>query len=382
MITPTLIFKEIRHRLMNFLLAVLAVVTAVTLYIGFYTASLAAERETARLMLSMGYNLRIIAADADMDRFLLTGVPDATMPQEYLQQLADAGHISYNHLMADLQQEIPLGDMTVLLTGLAPEVCPPGKKTPPITFQVAPGQAYIGHRIAQTLGINEGQTLDVRGTPLKVVRTLAESGAVDDIRLHCHIADAQAILNLPGRISQIQAVDCLCFETSADPVQVLRTEIGRILPRARVLQVKSIADARTRQRQMVRNLFAVIMPFIVLACGVWIAVLAVTNVRDRRQEIGILRALGYHSPTIATLFLGKAALTGLIGAALGFAAGTLLALRFGPGVFKITARTIITPQWPLLGWILIIAPLLAAVASFIPAMIAVAYDPAVTLREE
>ena len=54
-----LILKEIWHRKVNFVLACLAVVTAVTLFIGFSTAGKASERETARLMLSMGYNMQI-----------------------------------------------------------------------------------------------------------------------------------------------------------------------------------------------------------------------------------------------------------------------------------------------------------------------------------
>ena len=66
-----LILKEIWHRKVNYVLAVLAVVMAVTLYIGFFTAGKASERETARLMLSMGYNMHIIAKEADPNVFLI-----------------------------------------------------------------------------------------------------------------------------------------------------------------------------------------------------------------------------------------------------------------------------------------------------------------------
>jgi ABC-type lipoprotein release transport system permease subunit len=132
---------------------------------------------------------------------------------------------------------------------------------------------------------------------------------------------------------------------------------------------------------MVKNLFTVIMPLVVVACGVWIGVLAVINVRDRQQEIGIMRALGYDSGRIISLFLGKAVVIGLLGAAIGFLAGTALAMRFGPDIFKITAKTMIKPEPFLLVISLIFAPLFAAVSSFIAAMIAATYDPAVTLRE-
>jgi putative ABC transport system permease protein len=94
-----------------------------------------------------------------------------------------------------------------------------------------------------------------------------------------------------------------------------------------------------------------------------------------------MRALGYSSSKIASLFLGKAVLIGLIGAVLGFGIGTALALKFGPAIFKVTAN-MITPQIKLLYWAVIASPAVCALSVFIPAMIAVAQDPAITLREE
>jgi len=377
-----LILKEIRHRKINFALGLLGVVTAVTLFIGFFTAGKASNRETARLMLSMGYNMHIIAKNADMNQFLITGIADETMPEQYLTKLASQKKISYNHLLATLQKEISWRGLDVILTGLAPEVCPPGRKKPPMSFEIEPGSVYVGYRVAELLGLKQGDRVKIREKELTIFRCLAESGGADDIRIQCRLADAQEILELPGRISEIRAVDCLCFADTNDVIGFLRKEIGTLLPEAQVFQAKAIAEARAGQRQMVRNLFAVIMPFTIIACGVWIGVLAIMNVRDRQQEIGIMRALGYDSTEITLLFLGKAALIGLLGAVVGFLLGTALALNFGPDVFKLTAEKMIKPEIFLLIVSLIFAPVFAAVSSFIPAMIAVVYDPAVTLREE
>ena len=83
-----MVLKEIWHRRVNFLLAVLAVTTAVAFLVAFFTASKASERETARLMLSMGYNLHIISRNADPGSFLISGIHDRTMPVAYLNTLA------------------------------------------------------------------------------------------------------------------------------------------------------------------------------------------------------------------------------------------------------------------------------------------------------
>jgi putative ABC transport system permease protein len=382
MTIPGLIFKEIRHRKTNFALGLLAVMMAVALFISFFTAAKASNRETARLMLSLGFNLHIIPKDTNMNEFLLTGLPDKTMPEQYTEKLASQKKVSYNHLMATLQKKITWRGLDVVLTGLAPEVSPPGSKKPPMKDPIERGNLYVGYRVTKALGINESDVVEIKGKTFKVVDCLSESGGVDDIRIQCHLLDAQDILGLSGRISEIRAVDCLCFAPTEDPASVLRKEIGSLLPEAQVFHTRAIASARAKTRQMVRNLFAVVVPFVVIACGVWIGVLAVMNVRDRQQEIGILRALGYGSGRITMLFLGKAFTIGLVGALVGFLLGTVLALNFGPPIFELTAKTMIKPDMSLLLYSLVFAPVFAAVSSFIPAMIAVTYDPAVTLREE
>ncbi|UCD49941.1 MAG: FtsX-like permease family protein [Phycisphaerales bacterium] len=382
MSTVRMIFKELWHRKINFLLGVLAVTVAVAFFVAFQTAARASNRETARLMLSMGYNLHVIAWDADVGDFLMTGVANATMPESHLETLASQKNISYNHLLAVLEKQMIWRDVPVLVTGLAPEVCPPGRKKPPMVFQIEPGTAYIGYQVAVRLGIEKGNKIEIDGTQLEVARCLAESGGVDDMRIQCHLADAQQILACPGQISEIQAVDCLCFVEGADPLEMLRTEIGAILPDTQVLQAKSMADARARQRQMVFKTFAVMVPFVVIACGVWVGVLAIMNVRERQTEIGLLRALGYGAAKIGGLFLGKAMLTGLLGALVGFGAGATLALVFGPEIFRLTARTTVRPEAVVLLQSLAAAPLFSIVASFVPVMFAVSYDPAATLREE
>ena len=382
MTTSNLILKEIIHRKGNFLLGLLAVVAAVALFISFFTASKASERETARLMLSMGYNLHIIPNGTDMSEFLLTGLADKTMPEQYLQKLASPKGFSYNHLLAILQKKISWRGLDVILTGLAPEISPPGQEKLPMTATIQRGTAYLGYILADKLGLKRDDTIEIEGKTLKIAKCLFEQGSVDDIRIQCNLQDAQEILNLPGQISEIQAVDCLCFVPTNDPVAILRKEIAKVTPDAQVFQIKPIATARTKQRQLVRNVFAVIMPAVLITCGVWIGVLAIMNVRDRQAEIGIMRALGYGSGKITALFLGKAVIIGLLGAIAGFFAGTALALYFGPDIFQITAKTVVKPESSLLIWSLIAAPVFAAVSSFIPAMIAVTCDPAVMLRQE
>jgi ABC-type lipoprotein release transport system permease subunit len=216
-----------------------------------------------------------------------------------------------------------------------------------------------------------------------VERTLSESGTDDDIRIYVHLDDAQAILGEKDNINEIKALQCLCVVDgqNVNDIQMLRDQLRSVLPDTKVLLVQDIASARESQRLMAEKYFSLLVPFVVVACMAWLGILSWTNVRDRRHEIGIMRALGYGSGKIASLFLGKAVVIGLIGAGLGFVLGTVLSMGFGPGIFKVTAN-LIKPQFKLLYWALIIASLFCALSAFIPSVWAVTQDPAVTLREE
>ena len=316
-----------------------------------------------------------ISKDTNRNEFLLTGLADKTMPAEYLETLASQKGFSYNHLLATLQKKMTWRQVDVILTGLAPEVCPPDREKPPVLYQIEPGTAYLGFQLAEQFGIQKGDTIEISGKVLTVAGCLSEKGDTDDIRIQCHINDAQEILNLPGQISEIQAIDCLCFTPTDDPLAILRAELDSILPDAEVVQLKQIAATRTKTRVMVRKVFAFVMPLVVIVCAVWIGITAMMNVRDRKYEIGVLRSLGSGSVRIAALFLCRAFIIGLLGAGAGFALGTGVALKYGPGIFTLTAKAI-TPDFALLAWAVIVAPIFAALSSFIPTMLAVVQDPA------
>ncbi len=148
-----------------------------------------------------------------------------------------------------------------------------------------------------------------------------------------HLADAQAVLDREGQINEIQALDCYCADETQDTLALLREQLGPILAgSAQVFRMQDMAEAREKQRRDIERTFSTLMPAVVILCGVIVGVLAFVNTRARRQEIGILRALGKGSGEVAALFLGKALLLGVVGAVCGFALGTGLLFVWGTGV--------------------------------------------------
>jgi ABC-type lipoprotein release transport system permease subunit len=286
-------------------------------------------------------------------------------------------------------------------------------------YQVKPGTVLLGYELAG--GRKPGQTVRVLNRDFQVSRVLREQGSKEDITIAMHLADAQSLLNKPKRINQIMALGCRC---SSSDLPNIRKQLAQVLPDAQITEFRSIAVARAEQRsavetkqreivgqmrenlaerenilsqrkqiladmeasrgrvqRIIETLAEVLTPLVVLASAIWIGLLALGNVRQRRSEIGVLRALGKGSGTIAALFIGKAVLLGLLGGAAGFLLGTLLAQWLGQRAFDVPADRLVAGADVLLCAVLG-APLVSVVASYLPMLVALGQDPAIALRAE
>jgi putative ABC transport system permease protein len=229
------------------------------------------------------------------------------------------------------------------------------------------------------------------GRKFVVTKVNPERGNKDDITVWISLAEAQALMGKPGQINAILALDCTC--DTVDRLGRIRAEIARILPDTQVIEFASQAVARAEARQRAaaeaaaavegeragraklraekESFAAVLVPVALVGAALWIGFLAFGNVRERAVEIGILRAIGLRTGQVLVLFLVRALVTGLVGAALGFGVGVL-----------VTAPAMPAFQLPWLPVVLVAAPVLAALASWLPAMFAVRQDPAEVLSKE
>ena len=377
-----LIYKEILHRKLNFVLALLAVTIAVAFFVSFFTANDASKKETIRLTRDMGFNLRIIPGETDMNKFWTEGYSDLTMPEDYINRFWEFKDYSFAHLTATLHIKIIWNNKEVVLTGIAPEIEPSEKKKTAMIFSIEPGTVYVGYELAKDMQIRQEDSIKIFNRYFKVNKTISETGSIDDIRIYGALSEFQDLIGFKGKINEIMALNCLCVSPDEnDPLEILREQLDQVLPEAKVIMNTTIANARERQRHMIEEYFAVITIFVIIVIVIWIGVLTMINVRERQKEIGILRAIGHSGVRIFALFIWKALMIGLLGAIIGYATGTILALKFGTGIFKITADSL-KPIYSLLIWSIIAAPVFSAFAAFLPTLSAIMKDPAITLRKE
>ncbi len=379
--------------------------------------------DTRVAMLGLGFNLSIVHRDTDLGDFVSFGLPSVDMPQEYVDRLAkDHSLTMITHLVATLRSKITWEGREVRLDGYLPESTQSHMRhKKPLGYTVEPGTVFLGHYLAE--GREVGQVVKVLDREFRIARILPETGSHEDSTITMHLSDAQALLGKdnPPAINQILALECRC---AAADLPKIRAQLENSLPETYVVRDESRAVARSTQRAMVQQKYeaiaaghkrelqqrqqdlesteqhrtrmknnmetlALVMSGLgVLVSAIWVGLLALVNVRERLTEIGVLRALGKSSARIAFLFLGKAVLLGVAGAVIGLLLGTAVGFLLGTGATRLlgfpplyAAADHFDFPYPLLLFALIGAPLLSAVASYLPTLSALTQDPAVVLRD-
>lgn len=417
-----LILREIAFRKLNFGLAVLSVAAAAGCLVAQLTLLRVHDAQTTRLlaareaevkqmmarlqddyrkiMLKLGFNILILPAGASLNDLHNDEQPPLLMPEEYAHILASNRVMTINHVLPALTQKIkwPERQRKIILMGVKGEVFIQSPNQKPLLEAVPPGHVVVGYELHQSLGLKPGQTLAFMGREFKIAKLMDEKGNADDITLWINLHEAQQLLQLPGKINAILALECNC---EADRLAKIRAEIGALLPGTRVIEFASQAitraearnraaeqalaslqhekESRARLRAQQEAFAAWLIPVVLAAAAVWIALLTWLNVRDRRPEIGLLRALGVRASQVLGVFIGRAALSGLVGALIGALAGLWTGLRWDTQLPPDTIRQVLDAG--LLAAVILAAPVLAAAAAWVPALVAAQQDPAYILRE-
>lgn len=285
----------------------------------------------------------------------------------------------------------------------------------PMLDAVAPGQMVIGATIQQKLKLELGQKVTLLGREFTISKIQPERGSIDDMSLWIDLAAAQEMLGMQNLIHAILALECEC---SGDRISEIRREIAEILPGTQVIerysQAVTRAEARTESKraadealvmaktdgqatldrhreqrtallQQQKALSSILEPTVIVSTCCILAALAFHNFRQRKSEIGLMRALGLGSASILGAFLGKAMLIGALGGFIGVASGVAIMvakiLRMQPPVSIVEIWTSASLTATAV-WIPLLMILLTVVASWLAAFQAIRQDAAIVLQGE
>lgn len=313
---------------------------------------------------------------AYMDRIKAVEGVEAITPQLYLSTLLDSAYCSRPEMY--LVAYDPVTDF----------VLKPWLEHDPIG-NLRLGEAVGGVAVVDPDG---DEAIQVYGYPLKIIRTLEETGGDVDQALFVSFDTAQAIREqvetqprpafeiAPESISSAMVKVRLGHDTHEVAVRILEQVPG-------VVPLESTGFFQVQRAQMVGLLRTVL----VLSVLTWIlstlfmGLVFSLAANERRREIAMLRALGATRQVVRKTLLGEGLVLALSGGAVGIGLAVLASSLFQEQITQATGIRMALPGWlPLLGLVatgLALAVASVAAAAWLPASRLSQQEPALAMRE-
>jgi len=254
----------------------------------------------------------------------------------------------------------------------------------------------VGERLAARLGKRTGDRISISGNDYLVTGILSAGGTEDD-EVVAPISLAQQILGRPGAVRRVyvsaltKPEDALARRdpASMNPemfdrwycspyVQSIAYQLQEAIPHSHAEQIRQVAQNEGTVLARIKGLMLLVTLAALLASALAVSAAMATAIFERRAEVGLMKALGAGSASIAALFFAEAVLLALMGGLVGFAGGALLARLIGRSIFnsQITIDPVLFPI------ILAIAVVVTFAGSAAAIRRAVKFDPVYALKGE
>jgi putative ABC transport system permease protein len=202
----------------------------------------------------------------------------------------------------------------------------------------------VGFTAARQLGLAPGSAVQLRSGDRNISLTVAgivTTGGAEDNQILTNLDSAQALAGLSGRVSLVQLS---VSGTSAEIERVTR-KLADNLPGLDVRPVRQIAAAEGTILGRIQGLIFWTIALILVLSMLGVLASMAALAMERRQDVGLMKALGGTVPRIMRLFLAEAGALGAVGGLLGFLLGVVLARWIGERIFGvvISARFEVLP---------------------------------------
>jgi len=232
------------------------------------------------------------------------------------------------------------------------------------------GHVMLGSEAARVFDVSPGGIIEIAGQPIPVTGVLHPTGSQDDHLIFTGLATAQAMLSKPDTVSMVE-VAALC---NACPITEMVRQISEALPSTKVMAIQQVVKGRMETLTQLKTFSLGVSAVVVLIGGMVVLVTLMGSVRERQQEIGIFRAIGFRKKHIMRIVFIEAGVVSIVAGFLGYGLGVMTA---SGGLKLITGGHF---RWPALDPVMAANAVVGAVAigliaSIYPAIMASRLDP-------
>jgi putative ABC transport system permease protein len=193
-----------------------------------------------------------------------------------------------------------------------------------------------GERAAAGLKLRTGDTIALINGSRKIscqVQTLPSIGSAEDSQVFVELRAAQALLDQRGHISLIQ------LSVPGRPKEIQdRIASLRRLQGVDVRPIRQFTEGEAKIYNRISGILSATVALVLVLTALCVMA-AMTNVAmERRNDVGLMKAIGGATRRVLRLFVAEAALLGLMGGLLGGAAGILISIWLGKQVFGVSAQ--------------------------------------------
>jgi putative ABC transport system permease protein len=257
-------------------------------------------------------------------------------------------------------------------------------------------QVLVGEKLATQLGIKTGGKIQIDGAAYPVAG-IVSTGSAEDNQIIVPLSLAQAIANQPGAVGKIfvsavtKPEDAFARRnpdslTPADRdrwycspyPQSIAYQLQEVIPHSHAEQIRQVAQNEGNVLSRIEGLMLLITLAALFTSGLAVSAAMATAMFERRQEIGLMKALGAGHFALSAIFITESVLLACVGGLVGFAGGSLLARKLGQAIFG----SAIAVEPVLLPLVLALAVVVTFAGSATAIRRAVKYDPVHALKGE